>query len=437
VEHQPVQDVFGRLFRLSLPFRFGGALMLATVAVLYACFDPTPWKIALPTLVGLAMAGSAAWDIRRFPSGRLEPRQVAWHMGTVMVGFSTLAVLTGGIRSPFLIAAPMLALATVLGTGQPRLFAPHVLVLMTLAWSLALGDLWGPLAGLVPAIFRDGPPAPAPTGLTIAWACFLTGTLVLPTLLGLRIRRALDRSVADVTRARAEHAATLQAHNAELMELSRTVAHELRNPLASIQGLAGLLARSQSPGSREAEHASVLVDEAKRLGALLDEFLNLGRPTQGLAVRPVEPGELVGSAARLFEARLAALDVRLRTELHTVRPLRCDPRKLQQVLVNLVDNAIQASPRGKLVVLRVEDGDDGGHAITVIDEGHGLPPDVRDTLFQPGTTTRSGGSGLGLAIARQIVRQHGGDVTLEDRPEGGCIARVTLPRHASAEGAEP
>jgi two-component system, NtrC family, sensor histidine kinase HydH len=432
--HQPVQDVFGRLFRLSLPFRFGGALMLVTVAILYACFDPTPWKVVLPAIIGLAMAGSAVWDLRRFPSGQLEPRQVAWHMGTVVVGYCTLAVLTGGIRSPFLVAAPMLTLATVLGTGQPRLFVPHVLVLMTLGWLLALGDLLGPLAGLVPALFRDGSPAPSPAGLTIAWASFLTMALVLPTVLGLRIRRALDRAVAEATRAREEHAATLQAHNTELMELSRTVAHELRNPLASIQGLAGLLARRQAPGSREEERAGVLIDETKRLGALLDELINFGRPVQGLAVRPVEPGELVASTARLFDARLAALGVSLRTELGTVRPLRCDPRKLQQVLVNLVDNAIQASPRRGRVVLRVEEAEDGGHAITVLDEGPGLPPEVRATLFRPGTTTRPGGSGLGLAIARQIARQHGGDVTLDDRPEGGCIARVHLPRRT--EGAE-
>jgi two-component system sensor histidine kinase HydH len=287
-------------------------------------------------------------------------------------------------------------------------------------------------------VFGAGTTA-SPT-LSLALAVFVTAAIIMPAALGLRIRRALERAVAEAIRARAEHVATLQAHNAELMDLSRTVAHELKNPLASIQGLAGLLARRQVAGSREAERAGVLIDETRRLAGLLDEFLNFGRPAQGLAVRPVEARELFAAIADIFEATLRPLELRLEIDLQTIVPLRCDPRKLQQVLFNLIDNAVSVSPRGGHIVLRVEDmkpdSDDKhdshighiGHMITVLDEGPGLPPAVRERLFQVGTTTRAGGSGLGLAIARQIARQHGGDLHVDDRPEGGCIARVHLPR---------
>lgn len=417
------------MFRAAVPLRLGGAVMLGTLAALYAAYDPVPWKVALPATTALVMAILVPVEHRLLPPV-LSAGQVAWFLFPVQVGISVLATLTGGIESPFLLMMPMVSLGTVIGTGQPRLFGPGLALMGAVGWFLALGDLAGPLVTLRPGLFRHGPLGPLPAGQSLSIASFLTGALVLPAVIGVHLRRALDRAVSDAIAARAENVATLEETNAELMALSRTVAHELKNPLAAIQGLASVVARKQPPGSQEAERMDVLLGEAKRLGGLLDEFLDFGRPARGLAVRPVQPDVFLREVVLLHEPRARELRIHLEYAVNTVRPLRCDPRKVRQVIANLVGNALDATPAGGWVRLEVSDAPEGGHDFRVLDDGPGLSPEVADRLFHVGATTKPGGSGLGLTIARMIAQQHGGTLTLDARPGGGCRAWLHLPREA-------
>ena len=105
--------------------------------------------------------------------------------------------------------------------------------------------------------------------------------------------------------------------------------------------------------------------------------------------------------------------------------VRCDPRKLKQAIINLVQNAIEASPTDAAVDMHV-DGDSPVYA-RVLDRGPGIAADLADKIFDAGVTTKARGFGLGLTIARALVRQHGGDLTLEPRPGGGTIATMQLP----------
>jgi signal transduction histidine kinase len=100
---------------------------------------------------------------------------------------------------------------------------------------------------------------------------------------------------------------------------------------------------------------------------------------------------------------------------------------VKQILINLVQNALEASPPGAEVelVVRAEPGHDV--VVEIRDRGTGLSPAVRERLFEPGTTTKARGTGLGLALARGLARQHGGDLTLENREDGGCVASLRLP----------
>jgi len=107
--------------------------------------------------------------------------------------------------------------------------------------------------------------------------------------------------------------------------------------------------------------------------------------------------------------------------------VRCDPRKIKRVLINLVQNAIEASRPGTEVRVELEHTGTGAH-VRVLDQGSGLGAGAEERLFTVGFTTKDEGSGIGLALARGLARQHGGELTLDDRAdERGCVATLTLP----------
>jgi signal transduction histidine kinase len=215
-----------------------------------------------------------------------------------------------------------------------------------------------------------------------------------------------------------------------LTQMTAEIAHELKNPLASIKGIAALVERDLS--GKTAERMSVLRREVDRLQAILDEFLSHSRPLVPLDEEPVHLCELISEVLELHEGVARQRGVRLVAPIAEVG-VRCDPRKIKRVLINLVQNAIEASARGTEVRVELEH-EDGGARVRVIDEGSGLGPGAGERLFTVGFTTKEEGSGIGLALARGLARQHGGELTLEDRTEGrGCVATLTLPD--SPEGA--
>ena len=166
---------------------------------------------------------------------------------------------------------------------------------------------------------------------------------------------------------------------------------------------------------------------------ILESLLNFSRPLVPLAMEEVEAGALAEDVARMHEGAAVERGLRVRVEDSGAR-LTCDPRKVRQVLVNLVQNAIHASPDGADVVLAVETRDEAVR-FEVLDRGAGIAPGVRTRLFEAGVTTKDEGSGIGLVVARSIARQHGGELSLDDREGGGCRAVLSLPRRAGLEAA--
>jgi signal transduction histidine kinase len=112
--------------------------------------------------------------------------------------------------------------------------------------------------------------------------------------------------------------------------------------------------------------------------------------------------------------------------------LLCDEHKVKQILINLVQNAVEASSSGGAIAVEV-DSTPLEARIQVLDRGHGLSGDLADRVFEAGVTTKARGSGLGLTIARSIAKQHGGSVALTPREGGGCVAELVLPRAIAAE----
>lgn len=213
--------------------------------------------------------------------------------------------------------------------------------------------------------------------------------------------------------------------------LAASVAHEIRNPLASLSGCLQMLA--EDPDN---QLAALALNEAGRLNRLVEDFLQTARAP---ALRPVPTGmeQLIREVIRAFEVdpRFAGR-VRIAASLDPVQ-LNVDPDRIRQVLSNLLTNAAQAMPDGGAVHIELRDatiieGLQMGVHLRVRDEGAGIPAEDLHRIFDPFFTTRSGGTGLGLALVDQIVRGHGGHITASRLPTRGMEFHIWLP-HAQGD----
>ena len=211
-----------------------------------------------------------------------------------------------------------------------------------------------------------------------------------------------------------------------LGEIAAGLAHEIQNPLAGIKGALEIVASRASPGSPEAEFADIGGKELARLETLVREFLMYARPHDP-ALRPTQVRELAERVAALLRPEAEKKTVVLVVEQTSSNlTLNLDPEQMTQVILNVVLNAIQASPPGARVQVRAST-EPGWAQIDVIDEGPGIAPEHLSRIFDPFFTTKSRGTGLGLATSQRIVSAHGGTITAEPRSPSGTMFRIRLP----------
>jgi two-component system sensor histidine kinase HydH len=211
-------------------------------------------------------------------------------------------------------------------------------------------------------------------------------------------------------------------------QLSASLAHEIRNPLASIEGAAGILERGQVNDEQRAEFLRIIRRECLRLNRLLSNLLDFARPRPP-QLRTVEVGQLLASVIGLVAHTAGENSVTLRKNIPAAGlNLECDAEQLKQVILNLTLNAIQAMPSGGEVVLAAHP-QDKNVAIQVIDQGIGINAEDMDKIFNPFFTTKESGTGLGLSVAYQIVNQHGGAVKAQKNTGKGMTFSVLLPQH--------
>jgi signal transduction histidine kinase len=230
---------------------------------------------------------------------------------------------------------------------------------------------------------------------------------------------------------RREQEVRLAESLAQLGELAAGVAHELRNGLATVNGYVELLDRAA-----DREQAGELLEELRRetrqLQRVVTDFLTFTRPgSAGLSA--VDLGQLARRA--LADPALASVGRAGEASEEPAWLAAGDAQLLERALRNLLYNAVEAereAGRRENAVCLETGWREGGYELAVCDRGPGLPGSVRERLFQPFITTRSGGVGLGLALAHRIVTLHGGSLRLEDRPGGGTCARVRFPAAALA-----
>jgi two-component system nitrogen regulation sensor histidine kinase GlnL len=243
----------------------------------------------------------------------------------------------------------------------------------------------------------------------------------------------------DLTRVeQIEERERLRDRLAALGEMAAAIAHEVKNPLAGIEVMAGILKR-QLPESQDAQ--SILGDiikEAKMANAIVLEVLDFVRPIR-LQLERISLNDAVRDAISMAESHVPrgeiGVDVALPSDIPTIHG---DPHQLRQLFTNLLTNAFEAlNGRGMVRIHATplaEEPAAGGEPlagpmvqIEVNDDGPGVPADVMDRIFSPFFTTKPQGSGLGLAIVRKIVDAHDGRIDVSARPQGGTRFRVTLP----------
>jgi signal transduction histidine kinase len=224
-------------------------------------------------------------------------------------------------------------------------------------------------------------------------------------------------------------------------ELSASLAHEIRNPLASIRSAVEQLGHSSRATPDEKTLSSLIVRESDRLSRLLTEFLDFAR-VRVSRVQQVDIGRLVHGAAALAGAhpsRAQGVRVAVSEAVDHVGFVAGDDDVLHRAVFNLVLNAVQSSPEGGEVRVDVSSltGDDappgvrlpgGGVSILVADHGPGIPPEAREKMFDPFFTTRPGGTGLGLAVVHRAVESHAGCVFVDSEVGSGTRVTVLLPR---------
>jgi len=205
-------------------------------------------------------------------------------------------------------------------------------------------------------------------------------------------------------------------------EMVRRLAHNLRNPLAGIRSLAELTQADLPPDSPMLENQERIVRTVDRFELWLSELLSASTPLK-VAPREAPVASWLEAVIEPLRPMGAARGVTLRLE-STAAPAFAtyDPRHLEQAIVAVVTNAIQASPRGKSVLINASICEDGrSWEIRVADSGPGVPSDLVDRVFRPYFTTKRDGTGIGLAVSKQVVEQHGGRIWVEPcrEPDSG------------------
>jgi signal transduction histidine kinase len=407
-DHGPALRAVATSFLRQRPLVVAPMLLLFLAAVVVSA-GPRGQLSAVATMATVALS-FFSWEAWRGRRRLMGERHLLVSLVLTLLGITFGAAATGGASSPLLLMAFAPAVVGFAAFGRGR--RSNVLLGLAVVLFAALA--------LLPAGVPFPPLAPLPRRLMVV-VCGADALVLLRLgVAALTDAHAAARAAAasageDVVAGAAARARALEAMGAR-------VAHEVRNPLSAIRALCEVVAE-QNAGERK--RLGVVLGEVERIDQILTGYLALARPLDELAPRPYDGGQLLREVAAVIEARAERAGIILSVEAEAV-PTHLDPRRMKEALLNLVLNAIDATPAGGRIALRAATS--GARAVfTVEDSGPGMPSELLVQAGTPFLTGRSGGTGLGLALCRQAIEQHGGTLELESAAGRGTTARVTLP----------
>ena len=221
-------------------------------------------------------------------------------------------------------------------------------------------------------------------------------------------------------------------------ELAAGLAHEIKNPLGGIKAAMQVLAQEANLSKDDRDVVERVSREVVRLEALMKNFLNFAKPAKP-QLSELNVNDLINMILAFYVKSLSdssgrPVAIALVKNLEPVPSTMADPAQLQQVLLNLLLNAVDSMANGGTLGVHTY-FEAGSINIEIADTGRGVSSELMDKIFQPFFTTKPKGTGLGLAISKQLVEQHGGSITVSAKPSGGSVFRVRLPRLAPTSAA--
>ncbi len=404
-----------------LTVTLGCVVQLVTVGLfLHAGY--APWRVGM--LFGLYLMFAVMHKLIIHPvrdAGRVETAFI--YMNVVAQLFVVgSATITGGIFSPFLPSLVLPSIVTLL------FFGPYPVARWT---AVANGLLILGMAMLPREVVGDTVPANHYTAIVvvaISWNLFM-----LHLMVG-KLTAMSNKAGNSMAYLREERVSEAIAQLRRLQSVGAKVAHELKNPLASVKGLCQLVARTPE-SERTQERLAVVASEISRMETILSEYLSFSRPLEDLEPQTLDLNAIAQDVLDVLAGRADQAGVT--TELEGAKAtVQGDPRRLKEALINLVSNAIEASPNGGRIVLRVRTGATG-ITLEVRDSGRGISAEDLERLGTSFFTTRPNGTGLGVVLAQGVINQHGGTLKYQSTVGHGTTATIHFPAPGSVAAASP
>ena len=332
------------------------------------------------------------------------------------------ATVTGGVHSPLVPACLLPSIVSLL------FFGPHG----TSRWMAVANGL----LILAMAFLPDNIVGPSLSGshytaaviVSLGWSLFM-----LHMMVG-KLAIVANRTGESVACLRRERLGEAEDKLQRLQSVGAKVAHELKNPLASIKGLCQLVARTPE-SERTQERLAVVASEISRMETILNEYLSFSRPLEDLVPQGIDLRAVAQDVIDVLAGRADQAGVTLQLDGGPT-PAKGDPRRLKEALINLVSNAIEATPNGGRVELRLRDTPDAVR-LEVRETGRGISAEDLERLGTSFFTTRPNGTGLGVVLAQGVIAQHGGQLRYTSTLGTGTTATITLPHEPIGDPQRP
>lgn len=209
-------------------------------------------------------------------------------------------------------------------------------------------------------------------------------------------------------------------------ELAGGIAHEIRNPLTSLKGFTQLIEHNNR-NQKIDQYLHIMLDELERINTIVNEFMVIAKPNQDTKMEKIDIGQLISNVVSFMEPQSNLRGVKINTyikhSLHSV----CDTNQIKQVLINLIQNALEASTTNKNIDVSLTKIDNHNFLIKIQDYGNGMEDERQKRLFEPFYSTKEKGTGLGLMVCKRIIDHHNGQIEVSSKKGVGTTVSVILP----------